>query len=286
MIILTLRVLEMNHLIAKVKTRKKQNIYKLISDVTVYNISPASFHLVNYSTDHNLDPDSWFKVENFSQKNYCMDFLKKTFVSTEYNNISGAYFNKIDYLCAIQNSNFCFQKINTSAFLKKKTLCFGESIKIEENSSRLFINSEPDALYLKGSDTLVFKNLATISSIFRGIDTLYKEATNDEVNTFLGQPFIMLSGDYDLEKVSKPNRSRIALAMDTLDSLKDNDTNEIIAYINEYCGNKLKYDVTKKVYSIANDEELKYLLYGIEQRYYTTPIGKEKRLANSIQLIN
>ncbi|EAO7712372.1 ATP F0F1 synthase synthase, partial [Salmonella enterica] len=28
--------------------------------------------------------------------------------------------------------------------------------------------------------------------------------------------------------------------------------------------------------------ELKYLLYGIEQRFYTTRFGNEKRLANSI----
>ena len=30
---------------------------------------------------------------------------------------------------------------------------------------------------------------------------------------------------------------------------------------------------------------LVYLLYGIEQRFYTTPFGKEKRLANSVQPI-
>lgn len=276
----------MNHLIAKVKTRQKQNVYKLISDITVYDIAPASFQLVDYETDHNLDQDSWFKIDNFSGKEYCVDLLKKTFISTDYNEISGAHFKKIDYLCAVQSNNFCFQKINNSAFLKKKILCFGESIEIEENASRLFINSEPDAVYIKDTDTLAFKNLATISSIFRGIDILYKEATNDEVTSFLGQSFIQISNGYGLDKVSKPNRSRIALAMDTLASFNDGNADDIISYINEYCGSKLRYDDNKKVYDIANDEELKFLLYGIEQRYYTTPIGKEKRLANSIQLLN
>lgn len=35
----------------------------------------------------------------------------------------------------------------------------------------------------------------------------------------------------------------------------------------------------------SNDEELKFLLYGIEQRFYTTILGDEKRLANSIQTL-
>ena len=36
---------------------------------------------------------------------------------------------------------------------------------------------------------------------------------------------------------------------------------------------------------IGSEENLKQLMYGIEQRYYTTPIGNEKRLANSITTI-
>ena len=31
-----------------------------------------------------------------------------------------------------------------------------------------------------------------------------------------------------------------------------------------------------------SEKELKELIYGIEQRYYTTEIGNEKRLANSV----
>jgi len=39
-------------------------------------------------------------------------------------------------------------------------------------------------VYIKNQDTLMFKNLATISSIFKGIDELYKEATKEEVSEF------------------------------------------------------------------------------------------------------
>lgn len=35
-------------------------------------------------------------------------------------------------------------------------------------------------------------------------------------------------------------------------------------------------------FKISNEKELKLLLYGIEQRFYTTPDGRERRIANSV----
>jgi hypothetical protein len=57
----------------------------------------------------------------------------------------------------------------------------------------------------------------------------------------------------------------------------------MLSYIHSYCETKLKFDAENKKFEIKSDEELKYLLYGIEQRFYTTHIGNEKRLANSVQ---
>ena len=31
-----------------------------------------------------------------------------------------------------------------------------------------------------------------------------------------------------------------------------------------------------------SEDELKMVLFGIEQRFYTTPVGDEKRIANSV----
>ena len=36
------------------------------------------------------------------------------------------------------------------------------------------------------------------------------------------------------------------------------------------------------IYEITNNKDLEYLLYGIEQRFYTTKVGDERRIANSI----
>lgn len=153
---------------------------------------------------------------------------------------------------------------------------------METSKQRLCINSLPDAIYQTEEDTLIFKNLATISSVFRGIDILYKEATKEEVENFLGEEFIELSDGFNVDKVSKPNRKRVALAMDTLASLPPEDKDQMLSYIHSYCEHKLEFDQANSKFEVKTDEELKYLLYGIEQRFYTTHLGQEKRLANSV----
>ena len=60
---------------------------------------------------------------------------------------------------------------------------------------------------------------------------------------------------------------------------------EMHIYIESYCEAKLKFDGKTNKFNISTDDELKMLLYGIEQRYYTTPFGHEKRLANSVVTI-
>lgn len=276
----------MDQVIANVKGNGKKKFFKLLSDQTLFGASLQGLDFVEYNPDHNLDEDSWFKIEQFSQQPYCMDLLTKDFVSSEYDDLTKDKFSKIAYLCAIQGNCYYFQKITPSLFVTRKMIVFGEAAKLENSGRRLVVNVMPDAIYQKESDTLVFRNLATISSIFKGIDELYKEATKEEVEAFLDKSFVELSGDYGVEKVSKPNRKRVALAMSTLASMPTEDRYQMLSYIHSYCDEKLKFDAENKKFEITSDEELKYLLYGIEQRFYTTPIGKEKRLANSVQTLD
>ncbi|EPI5811318.1 MULTISPECIES: ATP F0F1 synthase synthase [Vibrio] len=273
----------MDHILAHIKTRAKKRIFKLVSEQSLFD--PVTVDLtacVPYNPDHNLDEDSWFKIEGFSNQAFCIDLLQKVFDSKDYDDLTKENFSKIAYLFAVQGDDFYFQKVTPSLFVKRKTLVFGEAATLEQSQTRLVINALPDAVYFKGSDTLVFRNLATISSIFKGIDELYKEATKEEVEQFLDESFIELSNDYGVEKVSTPNRKRIGLAMKTLESMSADDKTNMLEYIDGYCEQKLKFDQQNQKFEISTDEDLKLLVYGIEQRFYTTPFGNEKRCANSV----
>ena len=274
----------MDQILAKVKGRAKKQYFKLISDDVLFAVQVINLDAcVDYNPDHNLDDDSWFKIEQFSQQNFCINLLNTDFDSKDLDDLKKGQFSKIAYLVAVQGDDFYFQKVTPRLFIKKKTLVFGESAQLEQSDNRLVINQTPDAIYFKASDTLVFRNLATISSIFKGIDELYKEATNKEVQNFLSESFIELSNDYDVSKVSKPNRKRIGLAMATLDAMSDADKGSMLGYIDGYCREKLTFDSQNGKFEVSTDDELKLLLYGIEQRFYTTPFGKERRVANSVQ---
>ncbi len=271
----------------KVKGRGPKRFFKLISDQSLYQPLTLNLNLcVPYNPDHNLDEDAWFKIEGFSQQDFCIDLLKQPFDSKDHDDLKKEQFPSIAYLFSVQGEDFYFQKVTPSLFIKRKTLIFGEAAELEQGSARLVINELPDAVYFKQSDTLVFRNLATISSIFKGIDELYKEATKAEVETFLNEPFIETINDYDVAKVSIPNRKRIGLAMATLGKMSEDDRVSMVSYIEDYAKGKLTFDKQKQSFEISTDDQLKNLLYGIEQRFYTTPFSNEKRLANSVQAIN
>lgn len=268
--------------------RASKRYWKLLSDEKLYkNISYDDSSYVEYSHDHNLDEECWFKIENFSSQDFCPKILKIEFDSKEYDSITRDNFNSIKYILSVQDENiYCFQKTLKSSYLRKKFISIGDNIALEENKTVFTINNIPDAVYFKDKDVLIFRNIATISSVFSGIDQLYREATNDDVDNFLSNNFINKDKNFSAENVSKPNRKRIAMVMDTLSKLNNNSKNKILDYINEYCADNPKFNIkfNKKTqkFNISTDNELKILLYGIEQRFYTTPIGNEKRLANSI----
>lgn len=275
----------MDHVFARVKNLRKKPFFKLISDHTLYEgVSVSVDSCVAYSPDHNLDEDSWFKIEGFKGYDFCLDILKKDFDTKDYDDLKKERFSEIAYLIAIQNGNFYFQKVSPSLFITRKSIIFGEAAKIEKPENRLVVKPLPDAIYLKDSDTLVFRDLAGIASIFKGIDVLFKEATKEEVTKFLSESFIKLE-NYGVDDVSKPNRKRIGLAMTTLSTMSQEDRNSLIPYISDYCENTLTYDAVTGKFTICKDDDLKQLVYGIEQRFYTTLISKEKRLANSVQTV-
>lgn len=271
----------MNHLIAKIRISGGGNkIRKILSNDTIYSLPNDLGNHVEYYADHKLDEDSWFGIENFSSKPYCIPLLKDTFNSADFDSLDSINAEKIDYICSYQNnSEFHFQRVTKTQLVKRKTLTLGDNCSFSENNRIIVIHERPDAIYLKSNDILYFKSLSTIAPIFKGIDELYKEATEEETKNFLGSDFISLKDDFSSEMVKKANRKRIALAINTLESFNDDEKTTVFDYIKDYCPD---LELEENSFVISSEDQLKSLLFGIEQRYYTTPVKGEKRLANSV----
>lgn len=272
----------MDFMLGKIKKQgtSSNTLKKMISDTSAFTFHDSFINHTEYSPNNLLDEDSWYSISEFSTKEFCIPLLQSGFNSTDYLTMEKSEANSIAYLVSYQdNDKYYFQNITKNSFVKKKTISIGDQFTFNELCDEIVINELPDALYIKSEDRLYFKKLSLASHIFKGIEVLYREATQQEVEEFLSKEFIELAPDITAEKIKIPNRKRIALALSQLENFEHTQKKIIFDSIKEYCPNLVTED---DKFHISTEDDLKLLLYGIGQRFYTTPDGKEKRIANSI----
>ena len=270
----------------RVKRLRKTPYKKLLSDTKLYQtLDPTAVSMVRYNPDHNLDEDAWFKIDKFSEQEFYIGELNGDLDTKDCDDLSKGKFRDISCLISIQGKDIYFQKVTPSSFITRKIIQFGEAAHLEESANRIIVKSVPDAVFIKGSDVLLFKDISSVSSIFPGIDQLYKEATEAEVKAFLNSEFIQLVKPYDHSSVSKPNRKRLALVNDTLQAMPAAQRENLVEYIKDYCKEAVTLTADGERFELSTDQQLKFVLYGIEERFYTTMHSQEKRLANSVQAI-
>ncbi len=270
----------------KLRQREKNKYRKMVStDETIYeNASTIINSSVPYAAGATLEEGEWFYIENAKGQPYALEVFDHNFETVDFDSLDRKDFGRIDFLFTNVGENIFFQNISKSRLISKKSIiCFGENYEYKNNQQEIVVNDLPDAIFVPDENRLYFRRLESITSIFKGIDQLYREATDEEVTAFLGNDFISLQNDYSTINVKTANRKRIALAKKTLDALSKEDREKIFTYIGEYCPD-LKTD--EDAFEVGSEDEMKLLLFGIEQRFYTTPVGGEKRLANSVILLN
>ena len=266
----------------KLRQKEKNKYRKMVStDEAIYNDVSDIIHTSSpYTAGATLEEGEWFYIDDAVNQPYASTVLKHSYESVDFDSLDSKDFKKIDYLFAYSGKNIFFQNVSKSRLVTKKSIVsFGEKYEYKSNQQEIVINDLPDAIYVDSENRLYFRRLESITSIFKGIDQLYREATDEEVEAFLKNDFILLQDNYSTSNVKTANRKRIALAKKTLDALSKPDRKRIFSYIGEYCPS-LKTE--KDAFKVGTEDEMKMLLFGIEQRFYTTPVGGEKRLANSV----
>lgn len=268
----------MNYLLAEIKGRNAEFLKVMSVQRGVFDLPDLSDSQA-YSPAYKLEDGEWFKLDNFLSLGYENNFIGSTFDSTVYNQITVRQYSKINYLCSKQGNFFLFLKMFPTQLIYKKWFRISSEPTLEIDKPIIILNSFVDAVYDINADSLYFKNIARVKSIFKGIEELYREATQAEVDAFLEQDFISLDETFTCNNVKTANRKRIAMAIDTLNQFTQEDKKQIFQYIRSYCE---EVPIDDDTFLVGTEEHLKKILYGIEQRYYTTPLGNEKRLANSI----
>lgn len=290
----------MDYLLAKIKGRGA-GFSMVLSGETVFDNIPDFSNARTYDDDYRLHDGEWFVVNDFSTKSYCIELLNNDFDATVYSNLAKQLYRKIAYVISVQegedgNVIYIFQNVTSSLLLsKQKFISFGpielgisgitntDQASLVNNENILVLKNSPDCYYVKAEDKLYFRNLSSITSIFDGINELYNEATDEEVQTLFDLEMVNLGADFGADKVKIPNRRKIKEALIRYNSFSDEKKQLLPNYISKYC--PTLFDEETRKFNINSEKELTELLNGMNQRYYTTEIDEEKRLANSITVV-
>lgn len=265
-----------NYIYGKVK--RKQSLFRIIeTEAEVYDTTQLVLNGVDYNPVTLIEDEELYQLTSFSSSGFLLDFLQNDLDSVNHDQITKVDLKKLSYICTVQANLYFFQIINSSFYISKKWFSIDE-LALETDKPIITINPFADAIYNKENDTLYFKKLTAAQKIFKGMDQLYREATDTETQTFLENEFLDVNEGFVSRNVTVPNRKRIALVNGTLSRLSNEEKQAIYEYTNQY--GQVTYEDGK--FKIETDDDLKFVLWGIEQRFYTTLIGGEKRVANSI----
>ena len=155
-----------------------------------------------------------------------------------------------------------FQRLFSGSVYENKTfLSFSLEAEpqLRTDNQLVVINQKPDAVYHLTENKLYFKSIPTVKPLFPGIEELYKEATNEEVEAFLQLDFIQLCEGFTADKVKIPNRRNIKEAKEIYENYTDDDKNALKIYAQKYRPG-LNYNPDADVCEVANDEQLKDLI--------------------------
>lgn len=272
----------MNYLLAKL-SGKIQQIWKVTSDERAfYNIPQMNIiHDYEPGNDH-LPLNEWHKLNNFTSRGFSCPLIGIAINTTNYSQLDEKDYKKISYIAAYQDNRLIFQRVTASSIIRKPWIKISGSPSLHLNDPIITLGF-PSAIYDLNEDTLYFQKLVSIKPIFIGIEELYRTASQPEVNSFVDNDFVELSEGYVASKIGTMNRKRIAIALDKLKSLTDDQKKQIINYTISYCDGKVIFQ--DGAFQIGSEDDLKHLLFGIEERFYTTIATNEKRQATAVKTI-
>lgn len=275
-----------NRVIAKLKNRGRSadSFCQVFNDQIIYAV-PSFDNSIEYDDERKLEGGQWFRVDGFCNKEYCPEYLKVP-LQPLYSSIERNDYKRIDYIFGtMDNENILwFLNVTPGRYIKNPLiqLLNNEPKLIENESDVLELANEPSAYFDVHNDKLFFKNLSFITSIFKGIEVLFREATNDEVTVFLESAIVEMGEGYKSDMIKTQNRKRLKAAKEKYESFSDEQKLLLDEYLHDYCP---ELEKTDNGYKVKNEEEMTKLLNGINQRYYTTPVDKERRLANSVSVL-
>ena len=235
-----------------------------------------------FDPSYKLEDDEWSYITDFSKGDFFIDLCKEDFSTASLGQIANDEYDEIQCIVIFQDGQKHFQRITPSRFVNRKTILdYSGEPKIVEHRKQLEVKLESDAIFITATDTLYFRQIARIKTIFLGIEELAREATQPEVDKFLNHGTIKLQEGYNTHSVGSHNRKRIADIGNKYLNLSSEKQQELI----DYAKDKTGINFENGTFKVGSETDLKNLLYAMDERYYYADIYEENRIANSVRVV-
>lgn len=248
------------------------------------DVDVSDIKSIEYSTTGSLEEDEWYHIvlgkPDHTNPDTISDPLERLHRQTQTGLdviLQDDYKNIIYFVYRKSGSDWLIvEKVYSASKFSKKFISFSEQPEIF-NKPLIILNERPDALYNTNTNTLYFKKLIGLETIFNNINSLFKEATESEITEFLKLDSLSVHQDFDLSKVSITTSKLLASALLTYESHSDDTKEELLRYLDDL---KLPKDKDNK-FIIKDDKDLRNYIYALQERYFKTKATKEERLAKS-----
>lgn len=269
----------MSELIGKIKAEFKNILSQETNIVNDFDVT--AIEAIDFTPSHKLDEDEWFRLTNFSEKDFYIDECNAAYSTASLNQIANNNYKNISAIGIFQNGQKHFQRITPALFVNRKTILdYSGEPQIVEHRNQIELRKESDAVYLSATDTLYFKTIGKLKLIFPGIEQLHREATQDEVDAFVNNDFIALDG-VESNSIGALNRKRIADIGVKYNGLSASKKTLLITYAKEKAG----VAIEGNSFQVKSETDLKKVLYAMDQRYYYADIYEENRVASSVRIV-
>lgn len=191
--------------------KNKHDFVKSDCEETLFsnlNLDDSKF----YDPRSSLDGVKWFFIEGVSAKEYFNEILKET-DSVAYPLVDASTFKGCSMILEFQEGYVAMQNITPSKYFKKRTL--RSSGLVEKEEGKIILDDIPSAVYNQNTDRIYFKDLSKVK-IMPDIIMEYREATQEEVDSFANSHGIVFTGNYSSDSVKTRNRQLLSLVSDKM----------------------------------------------------------------------
>ena len=267
----------------KSKTGKKKDKIKLA--LSNEGVNPyggySDLKEITFNPNYKLESDEIFVIKKLKENIANTEIIEiDNNYGTSYEKVAREDWNFLDFVFFIENDIYYFQKIIGKKYLtiEKKLKFFDGAPKISNEIEGINIKEFADIIYNKKKDELYFKNFTKANQIFKGIEGLYREATNTEIDAFLSHSIVKKCPKFDIETITPAKRKKINSLKNNLEQVSNEKLKE---YGELYCPELFE---GKKI-NIKDLDSLDAFINIAGEFYYTGEITGSKKVSNSSKTI-